>query len=141
MYPPETGCIELQQCLHTTKRHSCCGPRRTGERKHTSVQGSTEDGCQYECSQLGRCKKKKEKLLVSLILLCLRPKRASRICRLLNPSIDDAHQYVVGKPLDKESKKPRTSSGKGVLVGWSVIPCTKICEFNPHLRRIRKAVY
>ena len=43
----------------------------------------------------------------------LGPKRANRILKLFNFSKeDDVRQYVVGKPLNKEGKKPRSKAPK-----------------------------
>ncbi|KAL6056116.1 hypothetical protein STEG23_003054 [Scotinomys teguina] len=105
----------VRVCLLLSKGHSCYRPRRTGKRKHKSVRGCIVDS---NLSVLNLViVKKGEKDIPGLtdntVPRRLGPKRASRIRKLFNLSKeDDAHQYVVRKPLNKESKKPRTKALK-----------------------------
>ena len=101
--------------LLLSKGHSCYRPRRTGERKRKSVRGCTVDA---NLSVLNLViVKKGEKdipgLTDTIVPRGLGPKRASRICKLLNLSKeDDVRQYVVRKALNKDGKKPRTKAPK-----------------------------
>ena len=52
------------------KEHSCCRPKRTGERKRKSIQGCTVDA-NRSVLNLVMVKKGRKIFLVSLILLCL----------------------------------------------------------------------
>uniref|UniRef100_A0A2K5Z0W0 40S ribosomal protein S6 n=1 Tax=Mandrillus leucophaeus TaxID=9568 RepID=A0A2K5Z0W0_MANLE len=98
--------------------HSCYTPRITGERKRKSVCGCIVDANLSVLILVTVKKKKKGEKDISgltdtMVPRCLGPKRASRICKLLNLSKeDDVCQYVVRKPLNKEGKKPRTKASK-----------------------------
>ncbi|XP_057642132.1 40S ribosomal protein S6-like [Chionomys nivalis] len=102
--------------LLLSKGHSCYRPRRMGERKCKSVRGRIVDA-NLSVLNLAIVKKKGEKDIPGLtdttVPHRLGPKRASRIQKLFNLSReDDARQYVVRKPLNKEGKKPRTKAPK-----------------------------
>ncbi|XP_032506770.1 40S ribosomal protein S6-like [Phocoena sinus] len=92
--------------LLLSKGHSCCRPRRTGERKRKSVRGCIVDA---NLSVLNLVIVKGRRIFLD----SLGPQRASRIRRLFSLSKeDDVRQYVVRKPLNKEGKKPRTKTPK-----------------------------
>ncbi|KAB0381822.1 hypothetical protein FD755_003739 [Muntiacus reevesi] len=101
--------------LLLSKGHSCYRPRRTGERKRKSVRGCIVDA---NLSVLNLViVKKGEKGIPGLtdttVPHRVGPKRASRIRKLFNLSKeDDVRQYVVGKSLNKEGKKPRSKAPK-----------------------------
>ncbi|MBZ3885888.1 40S ribosomal protein S6 [Sciurus carolinensis] len=91
--------------LLLSKRHSCYRPRRTGERKRKSVRGCIVDANLRVLNLV--IVKKGEKDIPGLtdttVPRRLGPKRVSRICKLFNLSKeDDARQYVIRKPLNKE---------------------------------------
>uniref|UniRef100_A0ABI7XC49 Small ribosomal subunit protein eS6 n=1 Tax=Felis catus TaxID=9685 RepID=A0ABI7XC49_FELCA len=101
--------------LLRSKGHSCYRPRRTGERKCKSVRGCIVDASLSVLNLV--IVKKGEKDILGLtdttVPRHLGLQRASRIRKLFSLSEeDDVHQHVVGKPLNKEGKKPRTKAPK-----------------------------
>ena len=94
--------------LLLSKGHFCYRPRRTGERKHKSVQGCTVDA-NLSVLNLVIVKKGAKDipgLTDTTVLYRLGPKRASRIRKLFNLSKeDDVRQYVVRKPLNKDGMR------------------------------------
>ncbi|XP_045644047.1 40S ribosomal protein S6-like [Ursus americanus] len=106
-----------------SKGHYCYRPRRTGERRRESVWGCIVDA-NLSVLNLVIVKKGEKDIsgLTDTTMPChLGPKRASRIRKLFNLSEEeDICQYVVGKPLNKEGKKPRT---KAPRIHCLVTPC------------------
>ena len=108
MFPHEAEYLD-PGCVHLllSKGHSCYRPRRTAEQKCISVQGCVVNA---NLSVLNLViVKKGEKDIPGLTDISvphhLGPKRASRIHKIFNLSKeDDARQYVVRKPLNKEGK-------------------------------------
>ena len=115
--------------LLLSKGHFCYRPRRTGERKHKSVQGCTVDA-NLSVLNLVIVKKGAKDipgLTDTTVPHRLGPKRASRIRKLFSLSKeDDVRQYVVRKPLNKDGKKPRTKAPK--------IQCLMTPRFLQHKR-------
>ncbi|XP_032960847.1 40S ribosomal protein S6-like [Rhinolophus ferrumequinum] len=99
--------------LLLSKGHSCYKPRRTGERKCKSVQRCIVDA-NLNVLNLVIIKKGEKDIpgLTDTVPRHLGPKRGSRTRKLFNLSKADVCQYVVRKPLNKESKKPRTKAPK-----------------------------
>ncbi|KAG8511431.1 LOW QUALITY PROTEIN: 40S ribosomal protein S6, partial [Galemys pyrenaicus] len=89
--------------LLLSKGHYCYRSRRTGERKGKS---GLYCECQAKCSQLGHYKKGREGHSYCASL----PKELAESTNFNFFKEDDVLQYVVRKPLHKESKKPRTKS-------------------------------
>ncbi|KAF4015888.1 hypothetical protein G4228_006907 [Cervus hanglu yarkandensis] len=100
--------------LLLSKGHSCYRPRRTGERKRKSVRGCIDANLSVLNLVIVKKGEKDIPGLTDTTVPChLGPKRASRIRKLFSLSKeDDVRQYVVGKPLNKEGKKPRSKAPK-----------------------------
>lgn len=89
--------------------HSCYRYRRSGESKPKSVQGCSVAADLSAHNLVSVKKAEGYSLADSIVPHHLLPTRASRICKLFNLSAeDDAHQYSVRKPVNKEGETPRT---------------------------------
>ncbi|ELK04665.1 40S ribosomal protein S6 [Pteropus alecto] len=124
---PATGCQKLIEVDNERKLHTFYEQRMaTGVAADALDQGGLEKECKSvrgcivdaNLSVLNVVIVKKEKKDISGLTGTSvphrsGPKRVSRICKLFSLCKEhDAHQYVVRKPLNKESKEPRTTAPK-----------------------------